>query len=94
MARRGEVRTAGVAMQHRREGALPGFLLQDRRHVVVGLARMDDQRQTGFARRGDVPAEARLLHVARARVVEVVESGLADRHHLGVARAGDQVARW
>ena len=94
MARRGEVRTAGVAMEDGREGALPGFLLQDRRHVVVGIARMDDQRQAGFTRRGDVLAEAFLLRLARACVVVVVETRLADRHHLGVAGARDQVIGW
>ena len=57
------------------------------RHVVVGLARMDHQRQAGFARGGDVVAEAVLLRVARAVVVVIVEPGLADRHHLGMARA-------
>ena len=43
-------------MQHGGESALPRFLLQDARHVGVGLARMDDERQTGFARSGDVGA--------------------------------------
>ncbi len=54
------------------------------RHVVVGLARMDHQRQAGLARGGDVGAEALLLRVARAVVVVIVEPGLADRHHLGM----------
>ena len=78
-------------MQHGREGALPRFLLQDPRHVVVGVARMDDQRQPGRARRGDVGAEALLLRVARAVVVVIVEPGLADRDHLGMARARDEL---
>ena len=86
MARAARSRAAGVAMQDGREGALPGFLLQDRRHVVVGIARMDDQRQAGLARRRDVVAEALLLRLARAVVVVVVEPGFADRHHLGMAR--------
>ena len=62
-----------------------------RRHVVVGLARMDDQRQAGLARGRDMGAEALLLRVARAVVVVIVEPGFADRHHLGMARARDQV---
>ena len=80
-----QLAAAGEAMQHGREGALPRFLLQDARHVVVGLARMDDQRQSGLARRRDVVAEALLLRVARAVVVVIVEPGLADRHDLGMA---------
>ena len=63
------------------------------RHVVVGLARMDDQRQAGLARRRDVGAEALLLRVARAVVVVIVEPGLADRHHLRMPRARDQIGR-
>ena len=62
-----------------------------RRHVVVGLARVDDERQAGLARGGDMIAEAALLRVARAVIVVIVEPGLADRHHLGMARARDQV---
>ena len=78
-------------MQHGGEGALPHFLLQDPRHVVVGFARMDHQRQPGFARGGDVIAEALLLRIARAVVVVIVEPGFADRHHLGMARRRHQV---
>ena len=36
--------------------------------VGVGIARMDDQRQAGLARRGDVAAKASLLRVARAEL--------------------------
>ena len=52
---------------------------------------MDDERQAGLPRRGDMGAEALLLHVARAVVVMVVEPRLADRHHLGMARQLDQL---
>ncbi len=78
-------------MQHGREGALPGLLLENARHVVVRLARVDDQRQPGRARRRDVIAETALLRVARAVIVEIVEPRLPDRHHLGMARARDQL---
>ena len=40
----------------------------------------------GCARRRDVAAEALGLRLARAVVVEVVEPGLADGHHLGMRR--------
>ena len=69
IARARELAAAGEAMQHGREGALPGLLLQDSRHVVVRLAGMDDQRQPGRARGGDMVAEAALLRVARAVVI-------------------------
>ena len=62
----GQVAAAGEAMQHGREGALPRFLAQDFRHVVVGLAGMDHQRQAGLAGGRDMGAEALLLRVARA----------------------------
>jgi hypothetical protein len=75
------------------EGALPHLFLEDSRHVVVGLARMDHQRQPGFARRGDVVAEAAFLRLARAVVVVIVEPGLTDRHDLGMARARHQIGR-
>jgi hypothetical protein len=32
-------------VQDEGEGPLPAFLFEDRDHVVVGVARMDDQRQ-------------------------------------------------
>ena len=62
----GQLAAAGEAVQHGREGALPGLLLQDARHVVVGLAGMDHQRQAGRARGRDMGAETLLLRVARA----------------------------
>src|SRR5262245_26058051 len=61
-----ELATAGVAMKHGREGALRRLLLQYPCHVLVRLARMDDERQAGRPRRGDVVAEATLLRLARA----------------------------
>ena len=78
----GEVGAAGEAMQHGREGALPGFLFENSRGVGVGFARMDDERQAGFARRRDVGAEAALLRVARASVIVVVEPSFADARPL------------
>ena len=49
---------------------------------------MDDQRQSGLARRRDMRAEALLLRLARAVVVVIVEPGFADRDDLGMLRAG------
>ena len=46
-------------MQYGREGTLPAFLAQNLRHVSVAIARMDHQRQAGFARRRNMLPEAR-----------------------------------
>ena len=89
----GKVGAAGETMQHGGEGALPRFFLENASGVVVGLARMDHQRQPGLARRPDVGAKAALLILPRAAVVVVVEPGFADRDHLGMPRVGNQVGR-
>src|SRR6185437_4485905 len=89
----GKIAPAGEAMQHGREGALPVFLLQNARHVGVALAGMDHQRQPARARRCNVRAQALFLRVARAVVIMVIEPGLADRHHLGMARALQEIVR-
>ena len=86
----GEFAAAGEAMQHSREGALPGFLLENARGVVVGFARVNDQRQSGRARRRDMGAKAPLLRVARAVVVMIVEPRFADRHDFWMPRVGDR----
>ncbi len=44
-----------------------------------------------LACRRDVLAKAPLLDVTRAVVVVIVEAGFADRHHLGMTRAGDEI---
>ena len=55
----------GEAMQHGREGTPPRFFFEDARGVVIGLAGVNDQRQAGLTRGGDMGAEAVLLRVAR-----------------------------
>ena len=47
--------------------------------VLVGLPRVDDDRALELAREPDLRAEHRVLHVARRKVVVVVEADLADR---------------
>ena len=88
-----QIATAGETMQHGREGALPALLFENARGIVVGLARMDDQRQPGLARRGDMAAKAALLRLARRVVVVIIEAGFADRHDFGMPRARDQIGR-
>ena len=82
-ARRGQLRAGGVAVHQELERAArvlgpPG----SRAIVVVGLARVDHQRQAGSPRGLDVDAEHRGLHFARAEVVVEVEARLADPDHL------------
>ena len=72
-------------MQDEGESPLPCFLRQDRRHVLVGAAAVDDERQLRPARSLDVPAKARLLVFGLLRVVEIIEACLADRDDLLVA---------
>ena len=52
---------------------------------------MDDQRQAGFPCCRDMGSETGLLQVARAVVVEIIESGFADADHLRVLRPRYQV---
>jgi hypothetical protein len=80
-------------MQHRREGALLGFLAQDSGNVGVGVAGVDHQRQAGLAGGGDMSAEALLLGVTRRIVIMVVEPRLPDRHHLGMSGSFRQLDR-
>src|SRR5476649_2926650 len=78
------------AVDHARESALGILFLEHVAGLGVGIARMDDQRQAGLARRGDMDAEALGLFVARTVLVIEVEPGLADADHLGMARRLDQ----
>ena len=89
----GEVGAAGEAMENEREGALPGFFLENPRSIGIGFAGVDDQRQAGGTRRCDMGAKPAFLCIARTAVIVVVETGLANRHHLRVPRADDEVVR-
>ena len=62
------------------------LLGEDRGGVVLGIAGVDDERQTGLARYRDMRAEQRLLHRAVGLVVVVVEPGFADRRSPADAR--------
>jgi hypothetical protein len=57
------------------------------------LARVDDQRQAGLPRRGDVGAEARSCASRGAVVVKIVEAGLADRDDARMAGQRNQLVR-
>src|SRR5262249_9347637 len=53
--------------------------------LIVGITRVDDQRQSSFACRRDVCAKTRRLFLAWAVLVVEIESGLADADYLGMA---------
>ena len=76
----GEFTRAGEAMEHSAEPPLPHFLRQDRGHVGVGVARVDDERQVELASQRDLPAKDALSHVARRAVIVIVEARLADAY--------------
>ena len=61
----GKLSTAGKTVEHCGEGALPCFFFENSRRVGVGLARMNDQRQAGFAGCRDFAAKSTLLRFAR-----------------------------
>ena len=48
-------------------------------HFLVGVARVDDERQPRLAGSRDMRAEHLSLHLARAAVVVIVEARFADR---------------
>src|SRR5690606_25578728 len=75
----GQVATRCETMENKGEGPLPfGLFLEDRGHVFVGGAAVDNQWKTGDPGGRDVPTEARGLRLARRVVVKVVEPGFAD----------------
>src|ERR1700704_2531860 len=56
-----ELTAAGIAMQHGAKRSFCHFVFEDTAAVVVGVAGMDDQRQTGRSRSGDVRTKAAFL---------------------------------
>ncbi len=71
-------------MEEGAEPPLPHFVAQDRRHVGVGVARMDDERQVELAGKRDVSAKDPLSDVARRAVIVIIEARLADPHAFGM----------
>src|SRR5665213_3738572 len=64
-------------MEHERKSPTRRFVFEDARNVLIGVARMDHQRQAGFARSGDVPPETGSLRRVVALIV-IVEADLPD----------------
>jgi hypothetical protein len=89
----GQAGAGGEAVHDASIGLAGHAFGQDRLHVRICVAGMDDQRQAGFLRGLDMDAEAGLLDGFRIRRVVVVEAGLADADKARVAGEGRQVRR-
>ena len=75
---------------HDAAGRLGALLAHQSQRVGGGGASVHDQRQARAARGADMGAKAFALPLDVALGAEIVEAGLADRHHLRVRRETDQ----
>ena len=73
-------------MHHAGISALGILVAQDRCHILIRIAAVDNQRQAGFARGGNVDAQGLLLRLRTFGGIVIIQSGLADADHLGVLR--------
>ena len=80
-------------MQHGAKRSLGHLIFEDAAAGLVGIAGMNDQRQAGRTRGGDVGAKAALLRFAGAVLVEIIQPRLAQRHDFGMPRQLDQFVR-
>src|SRR5713101_4026139 len=80
-------------MNHPAESALAGLIDKNCRGFGIGVAGMDDERQTGLARRRGMRAEDLDLAFARTVLVIEIEPAFADADDLLVARQGAQGRR-
>ena len=71
-------------MHHAGKRAFRVLFRQDTGHVVICIARMDDERQAGLPCGLDMQAQADLLHLGAVGGVVIVEPGFADADELGV----------
>ena len=72
-------------MHHASIGLRAIALGQNARHILIGGAGMDDQRQASFLRGLDMQAEADLLRLSALGRVMVIKARLANADHLGMA---------
>ena len=63
----------------------PISLRQDRGDIVVGVARMDDERQVELAGERDMPTKDSLGDIARRVVIVIIEPRLADPDAFGMS---------
>ena len=77
-------------MDHAGIGALPHLVAQNFGGIIFGIAGVDDDRQSGFARCDDVTAKARALTVTVAVVVIIIEAAFADPHYARMRGTANQ----
>ena len=75
----GEADAAGIAVQHASH-AIPGRIAHHVTRIVLGIARMDDDRPVEFTRECKLRRKCLALAVAGGVVVVVVEATLPDCH--------------
>ena len=63
-----------------------GMVIEDRRHVVVGLASVYDCGLTGGPRDSQLSLEGYTLGRTRSVVVVIIQAGFTDCHHAGITR--------
>ena len=80
-------------MKHGSEGTAVHLVAQDRRHIGVGLAGVDHQRQPRCPRGRDMGPEDGRRDLARDLVVVVVEPRFADPDAFRMARQGHEPFR-
>ena len=71
-------------------GPVGVFLGQDTGHVIVGGARVNDQRQARLACGIDVGTQRRFLNLGAVRGVIIIQPGFADADKFGMGRKGNQ----
>ena len=71
-------------MHHAGIGRVAVFLGQNTRHVVIGCAGVNDQRQAGALGRLDMDAQGLLLHFCAVGGIVIVQSGFTDAHEFRV----------
>lgn len=62
---------------------------QDRLHILIRVAGVDDQGQAGFLCCLDMDAQAGLLDRFRVRAIVVIEPGFANAHELWMLGKGE-----
>ena len=73
-------------MHDTRVGACPEPLGQDRRHIIICTAGVDDQRKLCFLRRLDMDTKAGLLDGFAVGSVVIIQTCFADGHKFWVRR--------
>ena len=67
------------------------FFFQDAQHVLLRLTAMDNQRLTHRSGRLDMTTEALALPVQIPLAAKIIEAGLTNGHHPGIAPMVDQL---